>query len=429
MTDPLVISRRSLLAGLPAAGLLTLANGAEAAPKVAATTSPEIKVQRPKVAALLTEFRKLSHAEVILDRILEGFGWESQHYRPQLELVSMYVDQFPDGDLSRERDARFDPLKIYPTIAQALTLGGDKLAVDAVLIIGEHGRYKVNEKGQTLYPRYEFFQQTVDVFRSSGRSVPVFNDKHLSYDNRKAAEMVGWSRELGFGFMAGSSLPVTWRRPELEPPLGTQFTEGLACYGGSVEPYLFHGLETLQCMLERRRGGETGVRTVTCLRGDAVWQAEDAGRFSKKLLQAALSRSPSRNYGNVRDNTTDPVAILIEYRDGTRGTVLNLPEHISDFNFAASITGREEPVSCAFELPAPPGANYFDALTWNIEQLFATGKSPYPVERTLLTSTVLDLAMRSLAEGSRPHNDAALDIHYQAPEESGFFRGRYTQAG
>ena len=380
-----------------------------------------------RIAAVNTVYRMRSHAYHIAGRFIFGYDREGFHHQPPFKLVRMYNDQFPTDDLSRDL-AEEHGFEIADSVAAALG-GSDRLDVDGVLLIGEHGDYPINERGQILYPRYDLMRQIVDQFRRAGRSVPVFNDKHLSYDHQKAAEMVGWSSELGFGFMAGSSLPVTWRRPELEPPLETPFTEGLACYGGSVEPYLFHGLETLQCMLERRRGGETGVRSVTCVRGDAVWKAEDAGRWSKKLLTAALSRSPSRNYGNVRDNAVDPVAILIDYRDGTRGTVLNLPEHISDFNFAATIAGRDEPVSCAFELPAPPGANYFDALVSNIEKLFATGKSPYPIERTLLTSTVLDLAMRSLADGGRPRSDAALDIHYHAPEESGFFRGRYTQAG
>ncbi|MGD9647055.1 MAG: hypothetical protein AB7U73_15195 [Pirellulales bacterium] len=429
-------SRRQFLASQATA----LAAGALAATRTSArpargadpagtsnATPPAAAPAVKRIAAVNTVYRIRSHAYHIAGRFIFGYDREGFHHQPPFKLVRMYNDQFPDGDLSRDLAAEHG-FEIAPTVAAALG-GPDQFDVDGVLLIGEHGDYPTNSRGQILYPRYDLMRQIVDVFRRAGRSVPVFNDKHLSYDYEKAAEMVGWSRELGFGFMAGSSLPVTWRRPELEPPLETPFTEGLACYGGSVEPYLFHGLETLQCMLERRRGGETGVRSVTCLRGPAVWQAEDAGRWSKKLLTAALSRSPSRNYGNVRDNAIDPVAILIEYRDGTRGTVLNLPEHISDFNFAAAIAGRDEPVSCAFELPAPPGANYFDALAWNIEKLFTTGKSPYPIERTLLTTTVLDLAMRSLADRSRPRSETALDIHYQPPADSGFFRGRYTQAG
>jgi hypothetical protein len=52
------------------------------------------------------------------------------------------------------------------------------LDVDGVIIIAEHGDYPRNDKGQKRYPRYDFFKEMVKVFESSGRSVPVFNDKH-----------------------------------------------------------------------------------------------------------------------------------------------------------------------------------------------------------------------------------------------------------
>src|SRR5262249_37443940 len=111
------------------------------------------------------------------------------------------------------------------------------------------------------------------------------------------------------------------------------------------------------------------------------------------------------------------------------GALLDLPEQLSDFNFAAKIEGRDEPVSACFYLRNPPGAKYFDALTANIEKLLATGKSPYPVERTLLTTTVLDLALRCGTEHATRQDDRALDMRYQACDDSGFFRCRYTDAG
>jgi hypothetical protein len=176
-------------------------------------------------------------------------------------------------------------------------------------------------------------------------------------------------------------------------------------------------------MLERRKGGETGVKSVVCLQGDAVWKAADAGRLSWALVEEAVGRCPSANVGPIRENVTQPMAILVEYRDGARGAVLNLIEATSEFGFAGRLRGRQEPLSCCFHLPAPPGARFFDPLTWHIEQFFHTGKSPYPVERTLLTSTVLDLALHSLKAGSQPVAKDALKIHYQPPTNSGFFRG------
>ena len=165
--------------------------------------------RRPRIAALTTIFHKYSHSEHLIDRFLEGYGWNNRHHRPAMDIVSLYVEQVRENDLSRERASRHPDMKIYPTIAEALTCGGKTLDVDGVLLIGEHGSYPTNDKGQMLYPRYEYFQQVVDVYRQSGRTAPLFNDKHLSWKWDHAQEMVTTAREMGFGFMAGSSLPVT----------------------------------------------------------------------------------------------------------------------------------------------------------------------------------------------------------------------------
>ncbi|HEX7446555.1 MAG TPA: hypothetical protein VF306_03360, partial [Pirellulales bacterium] len=336
----------------------------------------------PRVAAINSIYRYKSHAYHIAGRFIHGYSREGFHHQPPFRLVRMYNDQYPDDDLGRDTCRRHD-IELADTVAAAL--GGERLDVDAVLLICEHGDYPVNEFGQILYPRHELFQQIVEVFRRSDRAAPVFVDKHLSYDHRRAAEMVKTAREMGFGLMAGSSLPVTWRRPELEPPLETPFREGLLLYGydrNIAEIYLFHALESLQCMLERRRGGETGIRSVECLAGDAVWKAGDRGRWSWDLLRCAAGRSPSYNIGAPRENVPKPMAILIEYRDGTRGAVVNLPEQLSDMNFAGRVADRDELLSTNFYLPAPPGAKFFDPLTANIEKFFQSGRPPDPVERT-----------------------------------------------
>ena len=150
-----------------------------------------------------------------------------------MDLVSLYVDQIDEErDVSRERAARFPQLDIYPSIADALTLGGSDLAIDGVLLIAEHGDYPVNKKQQTLWPRYEFFQQMASVFRATGHSAPVFNDKHLSWNWDYAKAMYDTSRELNFPFMAGSSLPVTWRTPSIDMPLGAEVEEARCVAGG-----------------------------------------------------------------------------------------------------------------------------------------------------------------------------------------------------
>src|SRR4051812_35443857 len=103
------------------------------------------------VAAVVTEYRRHSHADVILTKILEGYNLDGGA-GPNLRLVSLYVDQFPEKDMSRDL-AKKHGFTIYDKIEDALTLGGKQLAVDGVLCIGEHGKYPTNDKGQILYPR------------------------------------------------------------------------------------------------------------------------------------------------------------------------------------------------------------------------------------------------------------------------------------
>lgn len=386
---------------------------------------PSLSLRPPRikrVAAIQTVYHLRSHAYHITGRFIHGYPIGGVHHQPAFKVARMFNDQYPGNDLSRDLAPKFG-FEISKTVADALG-GAGGLDVDAVLLIGEHGTYPQNEFGQKLYPRHKLFMEIVDYYRKCGKTAPIFNDKHLSYDHKLAQEMVNASRELKFGFMAGSSLPVTWRVPELEPPIGTPIVEGLVCAYSPGEIYGFHALETLQVMMERRSPKETGIKAVTGLKGPEVWKAGDQGLWSKELLEAALRRSPSRNYGLPPDNVPEPIAYIVEYKDGARGAVLQLAEHVADFTFAGRIKDQREPISTLFDLPAPPGARYFSALTYNIEKLFETGKSPYPVERTLLTTTALEFLMRSLAAGGKRIEDPALGVTYEPPADSGYFRGK-----
>ncbi len=133
---------------------------------------------RKKIAIIATVWTYLSHAQHMGDRFLVGYPRGGQWHKPEIDVVSLYVDQRPDGDLSAQRAATHG-FTIYRSIAQALRCGGDELAVDAVVMIAEHGNYPQNEKGQILYPRFEFFEQVVQVFDQDKRAVPLYNDKHL----------------------------------------------------------------------------------------------------------------------------------------------------------------------------------------------------------------------------------------------------------
>jgi hypothetical protein len=395
-------------------------------------------VKRPRLAAVTTVYRKYSHTQHIVDRFVEGYGWNGTHHHPEMDLVALYVDQVGADDLSRDRAKRFPAMKIYPTIADALTCGTGKLAVDGVVLVGEHGDYPKTPKGQVQYPRYQFFEQIVAVFRSSGRSVPVFSDKHLSWNWEWARKMYDTSKEMGFPFMAGSSLPVTWRIPSVEFPTGAKVREALCiCYGG-VDSYDFHGLETIQGMVERRRGGETGVKWVQAYRDDKFWDACRDNVWPRELMNAALCRShtltPAREgFGDVfpplddmRRLAKDPVAYRYEHADGVMGTMLLMNGLVKDFNFAASLEGESKPFSTQMYLPMPDGrttlADFFNPLSYNMEQMFLTGKATIPVERTLLTTGLTAAGVDSLYAGQVKLETPHLAIRYQPTAQSTFWR-------
>jgi hypothetical protein len=384
-----------------------------------------------RIAVIATIYRYLSHAQHFADRFLVGYPYEGRWHLPNTEVVSLYVDQKPEGDQSTDRAREFG-FSVYPTIAEALRCDGDALAVDAVLIIGEHGDYPRNEKGQVLYPRYEFFKECVKVFDTDGRAVPIYNDKHLSYSFDKAKEMVDDGHRLGFPVLAGSSLPVTWRLPDLELPLGCEIEGALMVGVGGSDPMDYHALEAMQCMVERRKGGETGVRAVQLIEGDAVWKAGENGRWPKDLLEAALSRSDSPRGLTEEDGRTqdllgdgelpklveNPVAYFIEYNDGLDATLLMLNGAIQDFCFAAHIKGESDPVSTQFFLPPTPNVTYSACFVAKIEEMIVSGKAPYPAERTLLVSGALESCLTSRLQNHQRLETPHLCVEYRAPAES-----------
>ncbi len=377
---------------------------------------------KKRVAAIVTEYRYYSHADVIVGRMLDGYYPNGVRKEPRTQIVSMYTDQVPQNDMSRDLSAKHG-FKIYPTIAEALTLGGDKLAVDAVLLIGEHGNYPTNEKGQKLYPRYEMYQQIIEVFRRSGRAVPVFCDKHLSYSWAKAKKMYDQSRELRFPLMAGSSIPLTVRRPEIDLPLGSRIERAVGVWYGGVEVYGFHGLEAFQSLVERRAGAEQGIAAVSALQGEAVWKWREGaeGRWSAPLLESALACSKSAKPGAAEQNVKKPALFLLEYRDGFRAALYYLDGHTQDFLFAAKMQRRSEPVATCFGASGGRPLKHFDGLVDCIEEMFVTGKPVYPVERTLLTSGALDFLMDSLHRSKRIETPE-LKIQYRAPAKAYFQR-------
>lgn len=359
--------------------------------------STEYATARP-VAAVFTEWRPGSHADVLLSRILEPGSWG--HTKPfALKLAAVYADQFPENDLCR-RICREHDVPIFPTITGAVGVGTRGVPVDGVLIVGEHGQYADNARGQRLYPRRRLFEGVVHAFRTLGRRVPVFSDKHLSYDWLFARWMYDLARHEGFPFMAGSSLPVAWRVPALSLPVGSELTEAFALGYGPLDAYGFHTLETLQCMAERRRGGETGVRRVRCLTGKAVWEGSAAGSWWRPhldtLRSARLAAHP--DFRPAAAGADDDL-FLIEYSDGLHAAVAMLKSANESIGFSGRLQGRDGTESTLFELEYQRPFGHFGYLLRAIEHMVQTGRPAYPVERTLLTSGILSAALQSRSEG------------------------------
>jgi len=375
---------------------------------------------KKKIACLSSTYHVRSHSDNFITRFLEGYWVHERYYEPQFQVASLWMDQIHPGDIGG-RLAQAYGVKRATSIADALTLGTGKLAVDGVVLVCEHGNYPHNEKNQQLYPRYEFFEQVVKVFKASGRSCPVFSDKHLSYNWKKAKQMYDWSHELKFPFMAGSSVPVTFRRPEYDPPLGMEMESALSVGGGWVaDGGIFHILETLQAFAERRKGGETGVRSVQLLKDAEVWKAAEQGLWRRDLLDAALTRSEKPRSTKKKPEEMKSVLGLVEYRDGFKAAVIALNE-VSEYLVAVKPKGKDIQAANCY-IPSE-NSNNFSMLVHGIAQMFATGKPSHPVERTLLVSGALQGLMESGYQNGKRIETPELTVKYTGPAKSWFAPG------
>ena len=454
-------------------------------------TSSGAPQRRLRLAILGSTYHVGSNLQTIGDRFLVGYPHEGDWHMPSVQVVSIYVDQrvrkanaAPTGyqramsgevtdynkphaehkhpsiapsaqkvehgqpaqgleelgrstDLSELRSQEFG-FRLCRNIPEALRCGGSRIAVDAVLAIAEQGGdypYPSNDMGQILLPTYDWFQQCAHVFEDEHHAVPYFNHRQLSFSFPEAHNMVKTAERLNFPLLAGSSMPVTWRLPDVDIPLGAPVEEAVMVGVGRFDGMDFDALDAMQSMLERRSGGETGVKAVQLLEGDDVWAARKAGRWSEDLMSSALSRSDTPLGLTVLDGRTqdlaaagvlqqlvpDPAAYCIEYNDGTRATLLMLNGAIRDFNISARVTGHGM-VSTQFFMPPPPNQTYSACLAAKIEQMYHSGRAPYPAERTVLTSGLLEACLNSRHRLNQRLETPQLAINYRAPAESQYAR-------
>ncbi len=368
--------------------------------------------QRP-VAAIVTEYTPNSHADVLVGKILEGFQQQGGP-GPDLKLAALYTDQVPQRDMSRALSRKYG-FPITNTIEEAITLGTKQVQVAGVLIVGEHGDYPYtpNTK-QHMYPRKQFFDAITATFQKFGKSVPVYNDKHLGYRWQDAKAMVDTSRKMDFPLMAGSSLPVAWRHPTLTLPENCEIESVLTIGRGNFEAHGFHALEAQQCLIEHRQGS-TGVTAVETAQGKQIWEAEQAGKWNREMLKAALAVIPNVAKGKWEEILKDDSAFyFLEHQDGLKSTVAMVNRLGRHYAVAVKLKGEDQPRATWIKLELDPPFGHFAYLLKAIEHMIHTGQPAYPVERTLLTTGILDTVMHSLAAGGKRIETPQLAIDYEA---------------
>ncbi len=387
---------------------------------VFAQESPRPSERIPNLAVVTTIYSPSSHADLIAGRLLEGNNLDGREPRPKMKLVSLFVDQFHDApphrkDISRALAAKHG-FRLSPSISDALTLGTNKLAVDGILLIAEHGEYPVSETGQTVYPKRRMFDEIIKFCEDSGRSVPLFFDKHLADNWADAKAHFDTAKRLRMPLMAGSSIPVTWRTPAVDVPRGAKLKQIVATSYHTLDAYGFHALEMVQCLAEQRAGGETGIAAVQCLTDAEVWKAESRGVYDRKLLDLALThlewtKIPAGQ--RVEDLAPNPVLWVIDYRDGLRANIFTLNGAVGDWCVAWNYTDNERSDSTRFQMQQFLPFAHFTPQLEGIEQMLQTGQPTWPAERTLLTSGLLDELLLSKKHGSARRETPHLAITYQ----------------
>jgi len=373
--------------------------GLAAVTGIASGAAAQTAQRRPRIACLVSYWAATrSHADWIVTKLLDGYWWQGAHTPSRVDVVSVYIHQLEQSGLG-QKVCKSKGIPIFDKVGDAVTLGGKDLAVDGVVIVGEHGEYPTNLKGQWLLPRWWIYQQVIRVFEESARSVPVFNDKHLSYNWDDAKWMFDKSRELGFPLTGGSSIPIYFRKPEIDLAVDTPLQNSIVVGGTADEGAIFHCIDVLQGFVERRKGGETGVRSVQSIRGPETWKWAERTPWATRLL-ASVEKSFDLKPGTFQAGRNSNVCI-VEYNDGTNAAVISGGG--VGWTYAGEIAGQKDPTVISMLGWPGPYSQYHasNALPHWLIEMMVTGKEPFNAERLLLSTGITNHYMDSNWENGR----------------------------
>lgn len=396
----------------------------------------KLVMKRPfRIAAVVTAYLEMSHADVIISRWLEPHSRDhEQDWNPCTQIASLYIEQSPERSENAEiytgmhsrsecydhtrhighAVAKHHGIPVAKSVHEALTLNSSSLAVDAVLLIGEHGDYPHNALGQKLYPRKELFFEILTTMRESGHSIPVFCDKHYSWDSASAHAMVREANKLGVPLFAGSSIQFTgvdsgW------PAAISNVEEIVLSFSADLEAYGYHSLEFAQTLLDQREGQhESGVEAVTAFKGEQVWEAAKQGKWSPAVMNELLRQGYPEVADDMHVAEPDAVAFHVEHRDKVRTIHLFLPKHGVGFHLNAKLSSGETFYRRARTNLPGTFFSHFAALNREIEKFFLTRKAPYPPERVLLTTCTLAECMVALQTPGIRRITPKLEISYKS---------------
>lgn len=383
-------SRREMLGMSGGAALSAMAGGAVA----------QAQEKRPRIACVVTYWAAPgSHADWIITKLIDGYWWKGAHTPSRVEVVSAYIHQLQESELG-QKVCKSKNIPVYKTVAEALTLGGTDLAVDGVVLVGEHGIYHRNLMGQTYYPRWFLYEQIIRVFEKSKRSVPVFNDKHLSTSWNEAKWMFDKSRELNFPLFGGSSIPFYYRKPEVDLHIDTPLKHSIVASGGGDEGSLFHSVDVLQSFVERRKGGESGVQSVQRINGPETWKWTERNPWAGRLLETIRTGFEFKP-GHFQSGNREAGVTIVDYRDGTKGAVYDIQG--VGWTFAGEIEGKKDPFLVSMLGWPGPYAQYHAANAFEhwIVEMMLTRKEPYNAERLLLSTGIVSFNMESNWENGK----------------------------
>jgi hypothetical protein len=407
MESSSLLTRREMLGMASMAGMAVLTGTTTSA--VAQTGQ-----KRPRIACLVSYWGlPTSHADWIVNKLLDGYWWKGAATPSQVDVVSVYINQF-DTSLLGQKVCKAKNIPIFKTVGEAVTLGGKELAVDGVVIVCEHGNYPTDLKGHWLLPRWWIYQQVIRVFEQSKRSVPIFNDKHLSYNWDDAKWMFDKSRELGFPLTGGSSIPTYFRKPEIDLAADAPLKHSILVGDAADEGAISHCIDVLQSFVEHRKGGETGVKSVQSIRGPEAWKWVANTPWANDLLEAVRKKfdlkpgyfqdpHPVANSATSNRPPRPPQSNLciVEYNDGTNAAIIS--GHGVGWTYAGEIEGQKDPMIVSMLGWPGPVSQYHAANAhehWLI-QMMLTRKEPFNAERLLLSTGIVNNYMDSNWEDGR----------------------------